>query len=134
MTYHRTIRLADTDAAGVVYFAKLLSICHEAYEDVLEKAGIGLRSFLEDSALAIPIVHGEIDFFGPLFCGDQLAIELIPQQIDENSFEVAYQVLSYPFSENCLARALTRHISINPVNRRRLPLPQSIRQWLQSGD
>ncbi|MDJ0549913.1 MAG: 1,4-dihydroxy-2-naphthoyl-CoA hydrolase, partial [Microcystis aeruginosa] len=32
MSYERLIYLADTDAAGVVYFAHLLSICHEAYE------------------------------------------------------------------------------------------------------
>jgi len=30
--YDRKIHFADTDSAGVVYFARLLSICHEAYE------------------------------------------------------------------------------------------------------
>jgi 1,4-dihydroxy-2-naphthoyl-CoA hydrolase len=29
-TYQRTIRFADTDAAGVVYFYKILIIIHEA--------------------------------------------------------------------------------------------------------
>jgi hypothetical protein len=37
-SYVRTVRLADTDAAGVVYFARTLSICHEAYEAALAAA------------------------------------------------------------------------------------------------
>ena len=43
--YPRTIRFADTDAAGVVYFAQILSICHEAYEASLQASGIELRQF-----------------------------------------------------------------------------------------
>jgi 1,4-dihydroxy-2-naphthoyl-CoA hydrolase len=29
-SHHRTVRFADTDAAGVVFFARTLAICHEA--------------------------------------------------------------------------------------------------------
>jgi len=32
-TYSRTVHFADTDAAGVVFFANFLAICHEAYEE-----------------------------------------------------------------------------------------------------
>ncbi len=45
MTYYRTIHFSDTDAAGVVYFSTLLSICHEAYENSLQVAGIELKTF-----------------------------------------------------------------------------------------
>lgn len=130
MTYYRTVRLADTDAAGVVYFAAALSICHEAYEASLEKAYINLRTFFSNSDVAIPIVHGEIDFFRPLFCGDQLEIYLFPKQLKDSEFEIEYQVLKVtPKSEN-VARAMTRHVCINPSHRRRSPLPDSMVQWL----
>ena len=42
-TYSRQIYLSDTDAAGVVYFAKGLEICHQAYEESLAEAGISLN-------------------------------------------------------------------------------------------
>ncbi|MBD2021122.1 1,4-dihydroxy-2-naphthoyl-CoA hydrolase, partial [Leptolyngbya sp. FACHB-36] len=42
--YSRTVRFSDTDAAGVVYFASALSICHEAYEASLAAVGVDLRS------------------------------------------------------------------------------------------
>ena len=42
--YQRTVHFADTDAAGVVFFANYLAICHEAYEESLGAAGIGLAA------------------------------------------------------------------------------------------
>ena len=48
--YSRTIHFADTDAAGVVYFARYLSICHEAYEEALAAAGIDMKQAERDLA------------------------------------------------------------------------------------
>ena len=36
----RTVRFGDTDAAGVMHFARLLTWCHEAYEESLERFGL----------------------------------------------------------------------------------------------
>ena len=44
-TLRRVIRFQETDAAGVVYFANLLALCHEAYEASLAHAGIALKPF-----------------------------------------------------------------------------------------
>jgi 1,4-dihydroxy-2-naphthoyl-CoA hydrolase len=73
-TYHRTIRFSDTDAAGVVYFAKVLSICHEGYEASLAASGINLHSFFNNETVAIPIIHASVDFWRPMFCGDSIII------------------------------------------------------------
>lgn len=134
MTYERTIYLKDTDAAGVVYFASLMSICHEAYEVSLEAAGVSLRAFLDNPEMAIPLVHAEIDFFRPLFCGDRIQIILAPQILDDNSFEVTYQInkLSNGNEAQIVAKAQTRHVSINPNLRRKIVLPQEIIDWLES--
>ena len=40
-SYSRSVRFADTDAAGVVFFANYLALCHEAYEEALA----GLRGW-----------------------------------------------------------------------------------------
>lgn len=133
MTYYRTVRLSDTDAAGVVYFARLLSICHEAYEASLAENGIELKAFFRDPATAIPIVHGSADFFRPLFCGDRLAVEMAPQRLNEGEFEVVYEIFGTPASPPCLARAKTRHACIDPASRRRVPLPDPILRWLSRG-
>ncbi|NJO96449.1 MAG: hypothetical protein HC764_10845 [Pleurocapsa sp. CRU_1_2] len=58
----RRIYLSDTDAAGVVYFAKGLEICHQAYEESLIWGGISLKQMIQEGKIALPIVHAEIDF------------------------------------------------------------------------
>ena len=130
-TYNRTVHFQDTDAAGVVYFADVLAMCHEAYEASLDTSGINLRSFFNNSELAIPIIHASVDFFRPMFCGDKLLIRLIPQQQDENQFEIAYQIVAAS-SEQQLAKAITKHVCIAPITKIRSQLPAEIIQWLCS--
>lgn len=128
-TYHRTIRFSDTDAAGVVYFANVLSICHEAYEASLAASGINLQSFFNNSAVAIPIIHASVDLLRPMFCGDSIITLLTPQPLDEHKFEIAYQMVAAS-SENPLAKAMTRHVCIAPSTRKKIQLPEELAQWL----
>ncbi len=128
--YNRTVRFQDTDAAGVVYFANVLSMCHEAYEASLAASGIDLKLFFRNPAAAIPIIHSSVDFFRPMFCGDQLLIDLTPQQLGETKFEITYQVVASSSSEQVFAKAITRHVCINPANRTKIQLPEAIVQWL----
>lgn len=130
-TFARKIRFSDTDAAGVVYFAQVLSICHEAYEASLENANINLKTFFNNESIAIPIVHGEIDFFRPLYVGDLLLIELTPKQLSENEYEITYQIVKDSSSIEQVAKAKTKHLCINPNKRSRTPLPDAIIQWLR---
>ncbi|WP_235656574.1 acyl-CoA thioesterase, partial [Fischerella thermalis] len=92
-TYHRTVRFQDTDAAGVVYFANVLTICHEAYEESLEASGINLKEFFSNPTVAFPIVHANVDFFRPMFCGDKLIVSLMPQKLSIEKFEINYEIV-----------------------------------------
>lgn len=132
MTYTRSIRLADTDAAGVVYFANLLSICHEAYEESLAGSGIYLREFLGDSTLAIPIAKAEIQFFHPLFCGDRLQIWIHPFSLADTEFELEYTIFLGENTEKAVGKARTCHVCIDRYSRQRLVLPDSLQNWLKS--
>ncbi|AUC59812.1 1,4-dihydroxy-2-naphthoyl-CoA hydrolase [Cyanobacterium sp. HL-69] len=118
--YDRKIHFADTDSAGVVYFARLLSICHEAYEHYLENLGVDLRSFFQNPTMAIPVVHGEIDFFSPLFCGDIIQVYLKPISLNPKAFEIEYTIEK---EDEKVATAKTRHVCINPQTRKTQPLP-----------
>lgn len=127
--YTHTVRFQDTDAAGVVYFANVLAMCHGAYEESLAASGINLRSFFTNSTVAIPIVHASVDFFRPLFCGDKIFIHLTPQYMGDNYFEIAYQILAA--DEQHVAKAITEHVCINPTSRNREELPSEMKQWFQ---
>jgi 1,4-dihydroxy-2-naphthoyl-CoA hydrolase len=62
-TYLRTVHFQDTDAAGVVYFANVLAMCHEAYEASLAASGINLKAFFSNPEVAFPIIHASVDFY-----------------------------------------------------------------------
>lgn len=131
-TYFRVIRLADTDAAGVIYFSNLLAICHEAYEDYLTSSGIMFQHLVYHGTIALPIVHGEIDFYKPIKCGDRILIEVTPQIIKSNKFEIGYRVIKELETDLTLAIAKTRHVCIDKKTRQRVDFPDIIRKSLEN--
>jgi 1,4-dihydroxy-2-naphthoyl-CoA hydrolase len=128
--YSRTVRFQDTDAAGVVYFANTLAMCHEAYEESLIVSGVEVWKFFSSSAIALPIVHAEADYRHPAFCGDRHEIHLTPALTSSHEFEIRYAIYAADDSERLISRALTRHVCINPVNRERQLLSQQVLDWL----
>ncbi len=135
--YHRTVRFQDTDAAGVVYFANTLAMCHEAYEESLIAAGIEVWKFFSTSAdsgckaIALPIVHAEADYRHPAFCGDRHEIILTPVSTSHHGFEIRYEIYGEGDRDQLISQALTRHVCINPVSRERQPLPEQVLDWLK---
>ncbi len=135
--YDRTIYFHDTDAAGVVYFANGLSLCHEAYEASLVAAGISLKSFFRGEAIAVPITHASIDFFKPMFCGDRIAISIKSTLLNPMEFQVEYQLYFEVYFEElinqkqAIARALTKHACIDPSTRKRCNLSPELLKWIE---
>ncbi|MEG3977182.1 thioesterase family protein [Microcoleus sp. herbarium8] len=130
-TYNRTVRFQDTDAAGVVYFANVLAMCHEAYEASLAASGINLKAFFSNREAALPVIHATVDFYRPMFAGDLLIIQLTPKQIAGDEFEIAYQVFSGEVAGRSAAKALTKHVCIDAVTRTRKQLSEDLIQWLR---
>ena len=135
MFYHqRPIYLQDTDAAGVVYFASIFSICHQAYEASLAAAGVPLVELLR-SGPALPVVQAEAHFLQPLRCGDICQVQLVPRSWQTHRFAVNYQVFAkdaardLPHVERLAATATTQHYCIDPKTRQRQPLPPALQTW-----
>ncbi|NJK99349.1 MAG: acyl-CoA thioesterase [Spirulinaceae cyanobacterium SM2_1_0] len=128
--YPYTLRLADTDAAGVVYFAEVLRICHEAYEEALLALGCDWRQMLQQSELVLPVVHSSADLLAPMFCGDRLLIILTPKRLRASEFSVRYHLFAQDNRDRLLARARTRHVCIQRASRQRCDLPGAIAQWV----
>ena len=128
--YQRTVRFSDTDAAGVVYFAHVLSMCHEAYEASLAVVGIDLKAFFSGVEVALPIAHASVDFFRPMACGDRLEVHLTPKLLKDGEFEIAYTVFLEGKLERSLSTAQTRHVCIDAATRKRRSLPVQVSHWL----
>ena len=130
--YERTVRLADTDAAGVVFFARTLAICHEAYEASLAAAGVELNDLLGANGIVVPISRSEADYKRPLRPGDKLRVSVTPELISPNSFALRFEVTKLGPPAKLAAAVRTEHVCTAPAKRERAPLPPALLAWVQT--
>jgi 1,4-dihydroxy-2-naphthoyl-CoA hydrolase len=127
--HDRLVYFSDTDGAGVVFFARILTFCHDAYEASLAAFGVDLQDFFCNSPLAFPIVSCQIDFHKPIRCGELLQIEVTGEPAGLSEFVTFYQIKS---AEKLKAKGSLKHCGIDRVSRRPVPLPQPTIDWLNA--
>ncbi len=73
--FRRPVRFDEIDAAGYVYFPKLVALAHEALERLLESARPGgYAGWVVGERVGLPCVHVEADFSAPLRFGDEIVV------------------------------------------------------------
>jgi 1,4-dihydroxy-2-naphthoyl-CoA hydrolase len=123
-----TIGLHDTDAAGLIFSANIIRICHHAYEALLEEIGFGMARLFEQKTMGLPIVHIEADFARPLTVGSKVEILTRVAHLGRTSYRMAYE-LRDAAGEVC-ATAATVHVCVNPHTREPMDLPAAFRSAL----
>ncbi|MCY4484445.1 MAG: acyl-CoA thioesterase [Spirochaetaceae bacterium] len=119
-----TVRLHHTDAAGVIFCSRLLELAHEAYEALLDKAGLGVGRLLADGEVLLPVVAVEAEFTRPIRVGDRLQVELHLSRRGDHSYQVEY-CFRDP-SGRVKARAATRHVAIAAAGSGPVQLPSPL--------
>ncbi len=128
-TYKTQIRLHDTDAAGILFFANQFVIVHDAYEKLLEKLGFSFATMLTKRSYFLPIVHAESDYKAPLFVGDRITIAITVGHVGETSFSFEYAIRN---QKNILVgTAKTVHVTISKKSRTKIALPKEVRDSLE---
>jgi 1,4-dihydroxy-2-naphthoyl-CoA hydrolase len=130
--YARTIRFADTDAAGVVFFPNYFAICHEAYEEALAVAGIELAGFFREQDVLVPIARTEAEYLRPLRAGDKITVSVTPQLLSPDSFAIRYELHRTKPVTKLVARVRTEHVATSMARRERVPLPVALRRWIDA--
>lgn len=124
--YQYQVKLADTDAAGVLYFARLYDIVHGAYESYLQAFSLSLKTMLDERNYHLPIVHSEADYKQFILLGDIILIEIYLEKQTQHTFSLNYTLLNQ--QSQLLASAQTIHISIDKKSLKKIKLPEEIRQ------
>lgn len=124
-THSVTIRLGQTDAAGVLFFARQFDLVHEAFEAWLESLDLPLGRLLASSPVACPVVHAEADYTAPLRVSDRVDIAVRVAAMTERSFTMAF-VLSRPDGSR-VGTARIVHACIDRASGRSVPLPDGVR-------
>ncbi|MFM8982565.1 MAG: acyl-CoA thioesterase [Spartobacteria bacterium] len=85
--HRRRVDFADTDAAGVAHFSRLLAMVEEAEHGFFRERGIPILT--KDSAW--PVVRVEVDFAGACRCGDEIEMRLGDFQPGKSSLAYAFE-------------------------------------------
>jgi len=92
-TYNTMIRLHNTDAAGLLFFAEQFRLAHDAYEAFMESIGYAFAPLIRTSPFLLPIVHAEADLLQRLETGDRITIQIVAERVGSTSFTLAYTLL-----------------------------------------
>jgi len=124
--YRRIIRIRDTDATGVIYFANQLQIGLEAFEEFLLQNGFSLGEMIKRGDLLLPIVHVEADFMAPLVVGDVVEVTL-DFQIGTTSLSCFSELFKGELKVGTLSLV---HVAYSPRTQSSIPIPDTIQKLI----
>lgn len=121
----RAVRLQEVDAAGVVFFARILEYCHDALMAALAEAGLDLASLLREARHLAPIRRVEADYLAPLRFGDRVVAGPVLARLEESQVLVAHRVERS--AGETVAIAQTLHVCVDASRFARAPFPE---EWI----
>lgn len=125
----RPVRFQDIDAAGIIYFARVLEYFHDAFVSFLALRGIDLPGILRDGAFGMPLGHAEADYLGPMRFGDEVVVEIVQLSLSERSLLIGYRARST--TERVLAIGQAVHVCIDRQTFRSIAIPTELRDKLK---
>ena len=126
----RTILLRDSDAAGVLFFARYLALAHDAYEAFMMERGIRFGHQVRKGRFIMPIVHAESDHRRPLWVGDCFTIQLYVAMVKRRAFTIHYEFRLE--TGELAATCKTTHVAVDKSSGRAIPLPREVLDVLQT--
>lgn len=126
--FETCVRLHDTDAAGLLFFANQFTMAHDCYETFLYDNGLSFLTILAERDYLLAIVHAEADFTETLAVGQPLVIEMKADRIGNTSFTLTYRVLS---DETVVGTVATVHVCVDVESGRKRALPDELVEILE---
>ncbi len=75
--FEREVRFQDVDAAGVIFYPRLLEYFNDTYLALLASAGQPLHASLGRAPWISPVRHAQADFLRPLRFGDAIEVAVV---------------------------------------------------------
>ena len=122
-----TVRFADCDPVGFVYYPRVLHYCHVCMEEFFaERCGITYQKLLDDERIGFATVKIEAEYFVPLLYGDTAEVELAVTDLGRSSARFNYSIKRADDSVLC-AQSSQIQVAIDIDKRKAIPLPEKYR-------
>jgi YbgC/YbaW family acyl-CoA thioester hydrolase len=123
----RFVNFQDIDAAGIIFFARVLEYFHDAFMGFTRRIGLDFPAVLRERQWGTPVVHAEADYLNPMQFGDEVVVELVRADLGERSMTLGYRVRA--LDGRPLAVGHMVHVCVEFPFRSR-PLPDALRAAL----
>ncbi len=129
VSIQRKIQLYHTDAAGILFYSKVFDLAFEAFDALLDSAGVSIDYIILESDFLFPYVHAEADYLLPLSVGQLVTIYASVERIGESSCIISYEI--FTLEKKKAVSAKTVHVSIDKKTKQKIALPESLRTALK---
>jgi len=119
-----SVRFADTDMQGHVFFANYLTFCDEAMTAYLRHLGVPWQTLVEGGADMF-YVKATCEYRGSATFEDALRVETAITRIGETSFTTRFSVRDP--SGQVIAEAETVSVCVDPETRSKTRVPDRLR-------
>ncbi len=121
------IRFQDVDAAGILFFARVFDLFHDAFFAGLADRGIRFPEVLAAGRWASPLVHAEADYRRPMRFGDRVVVELARVEFGATSITTRYRIRGADDPERLHASGHLVHAFVSLPDFRSCPVPEEVR-------
>jgi 1,4-dihydroxy-2-naphthoyl-CoA hydrolase len=129
-TYTHTfpIRIHDVDAAGIVFFARYLSLFHDVFESFLAAIGHSISKAISEGNYIIPIKNVAADYHRPMYHGETITGELCLSDLRGSSFTTVTKLIGA--DKVVRATITTTHVCVAVSTMKPTALPGALRAAL----
>jgi len=129
LTFSRPVRFEEVDAAGIVFFARYLHICHDAMEAVFDPLPGGYRALIMERRIGFPAVHTDCDYSAPLRYGDIVRVDTNVVRVGTTSVTFAFTLVRT--RDEAVAAKIT-HVTVvcSLDTMEKTPIPDDVRAVL----
>ena len=122
-----TVRFADCDPVGFVYYPRVLHYCHVCMEEFFaQRCGITYQRLLDVERIGFATVKIEAEYFVPLLYGDNAQVELEITDLGRSSARFNYSVKRAADLVLC-AQSSQIQVAMDIDKRKAIPLPEKYR-------
>ncbi|SCA64286.1 Uncharacterized protein SCG7086_DL_00040 [Chlamydiales bacterium SCGC AG-110-P3] len=122
------VRMYDTDAAGILYFAQQFRFMQDAWEQLMDIMGFSLQYLIDESHWTMVMVHCEADYKMRLGVHDALTVHSNTGHIGETSFSIAHRIYR---KEELIGTGKTVQVVLSKGTMSKIPVPDDFRTALE---
>lgn len=129
--YERPVRFEEVDAAGIVFFGRFSSYCHDAMERFFDGLPGGYAALITERKIGFPAVHVTSDFKAPIRYGDIARITGIVTKLGTTSCHFGFALTRAKDGVD-VATMSHVHVCTDLTAMTKLVLPADIRAVLET--